>query len=44
MLITHDPPTRNLCHAAGDRFIVVPVESESAFRKALRQMGYSLKA
>ncbi len=43
MLITHDPRTRNLCHSAGDRFVVVPVESETAFRKALRQMGHTLK-
>ena len=39
-LIIHDPRTRRYCYPAGDNLIAVPIDSETAFRKALRQLGY----
>jgi len=41
-LIANDSRLRSLCRLAGDRYLVVPAESESAFRKALRELGYGL--
>jgi hypothetical protein len=40
VLITHDSRTRPFCFLAGDRHLVVPIESEAQFRRALRQVGY----
>ena len=39
-LVANDARTRRLCMLAGDRHIVVPVRSERAFRRALRELGY----
>ncbi len=41
-LITHSSTLARLCMLAGERTIVVPAESEKAFRRALRDLGYSL--
>ncbi len=41
-LLTHDPRTKRYCLAAGERHIIVPAESEAAFRKGLHQAGYIL--
>ncbi len=42
-LIAHSARLRSLCMLAGDRHIVVPQESERAFRRALRELGYVLR-
>jgi hypothetical protein len=39
-LIANDPSLKKLCLPAGDRYLVVPSEKETAFRAALRKMGY----
>ena len=39
-LIAHDRQLRVLCHAIGDRYLVVPLDQELKFRKALRKLGY----
>ncbi len=41
-LIAHDSRTRALCMLAGERHLVVPIDSERAFRRALRELGYGL--
>ncbi len=41
-LIANDSRTRALCMLAGDRHLVVPMDSERAFRRALRELGYGL--
>ena len=41
-LITNDTRLRSLCLLAGERHIVVPAESERAFRRALHELGYAL--
>jgi hypothetical protein len=41
-LIAHDTRTRKHCMRAGERHLVVPASSESAFRRALRDVGYLL--
>jgi hypothetical protein len=41
-LIAHDPRTKRYCLAAGERHVIVPADSEAAFRKGLRQLGYIL--
>ena len=41
-LIVNDSRLRSLCMLAGDRHIVVPIEAENAFRRALRELGYGL--
>ena len=41
-LIAHDPRTKRYCIAAGERSLIVPADSEAAFRKGLRQNGYIL--
>jgi len=41
-LLTHDPRTKAHCFAAGERHLVILAASQSAFRKALRQLGYIL--
>jgi len=43
-LITNDNRLRSTCLLAGERYIVVPDESERAFRRALRELGYALPA
>jgi hypothetical protein len=40
--IAHDARTRRHCWLAGERFVVVPAESDRAFRRGLREMGYIL--
>jgi hypothetical protein len=43
--LTRDKRTKRLCTVNGDgSLIVVPSESEAAFRRALREMGYRLLA
>jgi len=41
-LIANDTRTRKHCLRAGERHLVVPASSESAFRRALRDAGYLL--
>jgi len=41
-LIANDSRLRSLCLVAGERHIVVPSDSEAAFRRALRELGYTL--
>lgn len=41
-LIVNDRRLRPLCMLAGERHIVVPEEHASAFRRALRELGYGL--
>ncbi len=43
-LIANDSRLRSLCMLAGERHIVVPADAESAFRRALRELGYTLPA
>jgi hypothetical protein len=41
-LIANDTRTKPFCILAGERYLVVPLESEARFRSALRKLGYSL--
>lgn len=41
-LIANDSRTRKHCMRAGERHLVVPVSSEAAFKRALRELGYLL--
>ena len=41
-LIANDSRTKKYCLLAGQRSLVVPLESETKFRNALRKLGYSL--
>jgi hypothetical protein len=41
-LIANDSRTKKYCLLAGERFLVVPLESETQFRNALQKLGYSL--
>ncbi len=41
-LIANDSRTRNYCMRAGDCHLLVPVSSESAFKRSLRDIGYLL--
>lgn len=41
-LITNDRDLRSLCMLAGEQYIVVPADAESAFRRALHKLGYAL--
>lgn len=42
MQIAHDSRTKKYCQLAGDRHLVVPQESDTRFRNALRKLGYTL--
>ncbi len=44
LLLANDTRTRKHCMRAGERYLVVPASSESAFRRALRELGYLLAA
>jgi hypothetical protein len=41
-LIAHESTLRSLCLLAGERHIVIPAENETAFRRALRRLGYGI--
>ena len=41
-LIANDSRTKPYCLLAGDRYLVVPAESEARVRGALRKLGYGL--
>ena len=41
-LIANDSRTKKYCLLAGERSLVVPIESETKFRNALQKLGYSL--
>ena len=41
-LIAHDSRTRSLCMVAGERHLVVLADAESAFRRALHELGYGI--
>ena len=41
-LIANDSRTKKYCLLAGERSLVVPLESETKFRNALQKLGYSL--
>jgi hypothetical protein len=43
-LVANHVRTRRLCMLAGERHLVVPVASERAFRRALRELGYPIPA
>ena len=43
-LIASDPKTREHCMRAGERHLVVPMASEVAFKRNLRDLGYLLVA
>jgi hypothetical protein len=43
-LIARDSRMRSLCMVAGERHLVVPAEAESAFRRALHELGYGVLA
>lgn len=40
LLILHDNAAKSLCYAAGKNRLIVPAENISAFRRALRKLGY----
>jgi len=40
VLIANDSRTRKHCMLAGERHLVVPASSETAFKRALREIGY----
>ena len=40
-MIVNDSRLKKLCLLAGDRHLVVPQESEKAFKRALRELGYA---
>lgn len=40
LLILHDSEAKALCFAAGENRLVVPAEKATAFRRALRKLGY----
>jgi hypothetical protein len=42
-LIVNDRRLKSLCMLAGERHIVVPTDAESAFRRTLRELGYTLQ-
>ena len=44
ILIASDPKTRKHCMRAGERHLVVPMASEAAFKRNLRDLGYLLAA
>jgi hypothetical protein len=41
-LIANDTQAKKYCYQAGERHLVVPIEAEKAFRKAVKQLGYLL--
>ena len=41
-VVAHHEPMKKLCLRAGERHLVVPVEAEEPFRKALRSLGYGM--
>ncbi len=40
--ITRDRNLGSLCHLIGDRHLVVPLDHERKFRKALLKLGYGI--
>ncbi|MBW4634601.1 MAG: helicase-associated domain-containing protein [Iphinoe sp. HA4291-MV1] len=42
VLIANDSRTKKLCFLAGEKHLVVPVESENKFRNAVKKLGYSI--
>jgi hypothetical protein len=43
-LIANDSRLCSLCMVAGERHIVVPMDNEKAFRRALRELGYGVSS
>jgi Helicase conserved C-terminal domain len=43
-LLANDAKTRALCIAAGDDRLLVPSDCEPAFRRAVRKLGYAVRA
>jgi len=41
-MITRDRTTAKYCHPIGDRYLAVPVEHDTEFRKAVQTLGYAL--
>jgi len=41
-LIANDSRLKSLCLPAGERYLAIPADSEAAFRRALRELGYGL--
>lgn len=42
-MIARDRKTSTLCRPVGDRHLAVPVEHDTAFRKAVQTLGYALR-
>ncbi|MBD2436442.1 helicase-associated domain-containing protein [Nostoc sp. FACHB-110] len=42
VLIANDSRTKKLCFLAGEKHLVVPSESETKFRNAVKKLGYSI--
>ncbi len=42
VLIANDSRTKKLCFLAGEKHLVVPTESETKFRNAVKKLGYSV--
>ncbi len=42
VLIANDSRTKKLCFLAGEKHLVVPTESETKFRNAVKKLGYSI--
>ena len=42
VMIARDRKTSTLCRPVGDRHLAVPVEHDTAFRKAVQTLGYAL--
>ncbi len=42
VLIANDSRTKKLCFLAGEKHLVVPIESETKFRNAVKKLGYSI--
>ena len=41
-LIANDSRLKSLCLPAGERYLAIPADLETAFRRALRELGYGL--
>jgi len=41
-LVANDSRLKSLCLPAGERYLAIPADSEAAFRRALRELGYGL--
>lgn len=42
VLIANNSRTKKLCFLAGEKHLVIPSESETKFRNAVKKLGYSI--